>query len=108
MLKLKPEFIDAYLSMHSPVWPEMLEAIRDAGWSNYTIFLRQDGTLVGYFETDDLDRARARMASFEVDARWAAESEHFFDGQQDWLDPVFNLEWQLRASGLKVTPQHPR
>ena len=102
ILRLKPEFIDAYLAMHSPVWPEMLEAIRDAGWSNYTIFLRPDGTLVGYFETDDLDRARVRMASFEVDGRWAAKSRHFFDGPQHWLNPVFNLGAQLRASGLSL------
>jgi len=102
MLKLKPEFIDAYLRMHTPVWPEMLEAIRDAGWSNYTIFLRGDGTLVGYFEADDLDRARARMASFEVDERWAAASLHFFEGQQDWLHPVFNLDTQLRENGLSL------
>ena len=33
----------------------MLTALRDAGWHNYSLFLRDDGLLVGYFVTDDLD-----------------------------------------------------
>ena len=32
----------------------MLEALRDAGWHNYSLFLPDDGLLIGYFLTDDL------------------------------------------------------
>lgn len=96
-LQLKPEFVEEYRRLHSPVWPDMLRAIRDSGWSNYSIFLRPDGLLVGYFETDDPDTARARMASFEVSERWAAQSDHLFLVEQEWLEPVFNLEEQLQG-----------
>jgi L-rhamnose mutarotase len=99
VLQVKPEYIDEYRNRHSPVWPEMLRAIRDAGWSNYSIFMREDGLLTGYFETDDLEEAKARMESFEVNERWAAHSEHLFAGPQQWLMPVFNLEDQLSEIG---------
>ena len=31
----------------------------DTGWHNYSLFLRDDGLLVGYLETDDLAAAQA-------------------------------------------------
>lgn len=96
-LQLKPEFVEEYRRLHSPVWPDMLRAIRDSGWHNYSIFLRPDGLLVGYFETDDPDAARARMTSFEVSERWAARTDHLFQQPQLWLEPVFNLEEQLHG-----------
>jgi L-rhamnose isomerase/sugar isomerase len=42
-----------YVERHRAVWPEMLQAIADAGRRNYSLFLRDDGLLVGYYETDD-------------------------------------------------------
>jgi L-rhamnose mutarotase len=99
LLKVKPEYIAEYRQLHSPVWPDMLRAIRDAGWSNYSIFIRDDGMLVGYFETDDLALAQERMDSFEVNTRWAEASEHLFEGPTEWLSPVFNLDAQLSDIG---------
>ena len=45
--------------------PEMLEALSRHGWRNYSLFLRDDGTLFGYVEVDGtfeaaLARHRAR------------------------------------------------
>jgi L-rhamnose mutarotase len=78
----------------------MLRAIRDAGWANYTIFMRDDGTVVGYMETDDLKLATERMNQSDVSASWAAATSHLFENPQEWLEPVFNLDDQLRAAGL--------
>lgn len=58
----------------------MLDALRKAGWHNYSLFLRDDGLLVGYLETDDFERARADMARTEVNRRWQAEMAGFFEG----------------------------
>ncbi len=41
----------------------MLAALREAGWRNYSLFLREDGLLVGYLETDDFEAAQAAMAA---------------------------------------------
>jgi L-rhamnose mutarotase len=40
---------------HQEIWPAMVEALRSAGISNYSIF-RHGLTLFGYFETDDIEK----------------------------------------------------
>jgi len=49
-----------YIRRHEQVWPEMLAALRETGWTNYSLFLdKNDGTLVGYLETPSLAAAKA-------------------------------------------------
>ena len=103
-LQVKPGHLEAYRTAHAAVWPDMLVALRDTGWSNYSIFVRPDGLVIGYFETPDLDAALAGMARTEVNARWqAAMAEHFEDldvpADQGFLqlDEVFNLDEQLSS-----------
>ena len=97
--------LEEYREAHRHVWPELLEALRDAGWRNYSLFLRDDGTLVGYAESDDLEAAQARVAATEVNTRWQAAMAELFasDGPPDqaWelLPEVFHLEDQLDALG---------
>jgi L-rhamnose mutarotase len=79
-LQVRPERMTEYVERHREVWPEMLQALRDAGWRNYSLFLREDGLLVGYVEADDLASAQAAMAATEVNARWQAEMAPFFAG----------------------------
>jgi L-rhamnose mutarotase len=84
----------------------MLAALKAAGWHNYSLFARDDGLLVGYVESDDLEAARAAMAATEVNARWQAQMAEFFTGLDErrpdegfrLLDEVFNLETQLSRS----------
>ena len=47
-LQVKPDRIDEYRDRHAAVWPEMLRALADTGWHNYSLFLRADGLLIGY------------------------------------------------------------
>ena len=77
-LQVRPERLEEYKLRHAAVWPEMLQALRETGWRNYSLFLRPDGLLVGYLETDDFEAARAGMATREVNARWQAEMAPFF------------------------------
>ena len=69
-----------YAERHRAVWPEMLDALRDTGWRNYSLFLSGDGLLIGYVESDDLMASQAAMAKTEVNARWQAEMAEFFTG----------------------------
>ena len=62
-LQVRPDRMAEYAERHAAVWPEMLEALRDTGWHNYSLFLGADGLLIGYFETDDLEAALAGMAA---------------------------------------------
>lgn len=79
-LSIRPEHVAEYRARHAAVWPEMREALSEAGWHNYSLFLTDDGTLIGYLECDDFDAARQRMAEREVNARWQAEMRTFFAG----------------------------
>jgi|SRR6516162_7235065 L-rhamnose mutarotase len=78
VLQVKPERLEDYKERHRSVWPEMKEALREAGWNNYSLFLRPDGLLVGYLETESFERARAAMAHREVNNRWQREMAGFF------------------------------
>jgi L-rhamnose mutarotase len=80
LLKVKAEHAEEYKRRHEEVWPDMLAALRETGWRNYSLFLRPDGLLVGYFETDDLDAALAGMAARDVNTRWQTEMAPFFEG----------------------------
>lgn len=79
-LKVRPDRIDEYVDRHANVWPEMRAALRDAGWTNYTLFLNSDGTLIGYLEVDDFEMALAAMSTTEINARWQREMAQFFIG----------------------------
>jgi L-rhamnose mutarotase len=79
-LQVRPDRMAEYVRRHQAVWPEMLDALRATGWRNYSLFLRDDGLLIGYVESDDLAASQAAMAETEVNARWQAEMAEFFTG----------------------------
>lgn len=76
--RIRPELLAEYRERHRQVWPEMTDALREAGWTNYSLYLADDGLLVGYLETDDYEAAQQRMAGTDVNARWQAEMRPFF------------------------------
>jgi L-rhamnose mutarotase len=80
LLRVRPDRMDEYKRRHENVWPEMLDALRSAGWANYSLFIDGDGLVVGYVETDDFDAALAAMERTDVNARWQAEMAEFFVG----------------------------
>ena len=79
VLKVKADRLDEYKKQHEQVWPEMLDALQETGWHNYSLFLREDGLLFGYLETPDFEKALAGMAEKDVNARWQAEMAPFFE-----------------------------
>jgi L-rhamnose mutarotase len=97
---VKPERLDEYRARHRAVWEPMLAALRDAGWRNYSLFLRPDGLLVGYVECDDFAAAQRAMERTEVNARWQAEMAPFFelsagarpDTAGERLEEIFRLD----------------
>ncbi len=78
LAQVRPDRLEEYKVRHREVWPEMLAALRETGWTNYSLFLRDDGLLVGYLETPDYQAALKGMASREVNARWQASMAPFF------------------------------
>lgn len=100
LLKIKQDRIAEYREHHKAVWSEMLEALHQNGWTNYSLFLSPDGLLFGYLETQDFEKAVAGMNQTEVNARWQTEMAPFFEGLDGSpadkgllrLDEVFHLD----------------
>lgn len=99
-LQVKPSRMEEYKERHHEVWPEMLAALRETGWHNYSLFLRDDGLLIGYLETPDFSQAINSMSSRAINERWQREMAPFFedsagrhaDKQMRPLLEVFHLD----------------
>ncbi len=98
LLRVRPGMLPEYKRRHERVWPEMLQALTEAGWRNYSLFLRQDGLLIGYLETDNFEESLRLMAATDVNERWQREMKPFFahtEGRADEalerVEEVFHL-----------------
>lgn len=100
VLRVATEHLAEYRRRHADVWAEMQEALRTAGWKNYSLFLRPDGLLVGYVESDiPFEQLQRNMAVTDVNSRWQAEMARFFVGIESTadaamvvLEEVFHLD----------------
>ncbi len=90
MNRLRPEKEAEYRALHSDVWPQVLKILKDAGVSNYSIFLR-DGVLFSYleFEGEDFEAAMEMIAADEVTKKWWAVTGPC----QQPLDTAAKGEW---------------
>ena len=79
-LQVRPDRLDEYVERHRAVWQDMQAALRESGWHNYSLFLRDDGLLIGYVEANGLEAAQQAMAATAVNTRWQAEMTEFFTG----------------------------
>lgn len=93
----------------------MLAELEASGRRNYSLYLAEDSSLFGYYETDDDDAARRYLAGSDIAAEWESEMAPFFvglDGRPDQamtvLTEIFNLEAQLGSSrGTTESVPHP-
>lgn len=115
-LQVKPHRMAEYVERHQAVWPTMLRAIEASGRRNYSLFLRPDGLLIGYYETDDDDASAQALADDPRAAEWEAQAAGFFeslpgtraDQGAPRLVEVFHLEDQLAAlHGARPGRPHP-
>ena len=68
-LVIREEMMDEYIKRHKNVWPELLNLLKEAGVSNYSIFM--DGIdIFGYWECDDLNRTLSIINNSEINKRW--------------------------------------
>jgi len=80
VLGVRPGYEDEYVRRHREIWPEMVEALRSAGISNYSIF-RHGLTLFGYFETDDVEETQRYLAEDATNRRWS-----------EWMAPIMKVD----------------
>lgn len=71
VIRLRPEYEEAYRAAHAAVPVEVLHTITECNIRNYSIFLR-DSVLFGYFEYtgSDFSVDMARMAADPATQKW--------------------------------------
>ncbi len=100
LLQVKKDKIEEYKKHHEAVWPEMLAALRRTGWHNYSLFLRDDGLMFGYFEAaENFQASLDGMAKEEINAKWQEFMSPYFEslsGRPDenmlQLEEVFHTD----------------
>jgi len=92
VLEVRPGYEEEYVRRHDEIWPEMVEALREAGISNYSI-LRHGLTLFGYFESDDIERTQSYLAGSETNRRWS-----------EWMVPIMKVEIDPRTDFPYLLP----
>lgn len=100
LLKVKQDKIAEYKEHHKAVWPEMLDALRRTGWHNYSLYLRDDGLLFGYFEADEnFQMSLDNMSKEAINLKWQEFMGPYFEsisGRPDEnmieLEEVFHLD----------------
>ena len=101
LLKVRQDVIEEYKEHHKAVWPEMLDLLRRSDWHNYSLFMRDDGLMFGYFETTEgFQAALDAMAKDEINTKWQEFMTPYFEGvpglppdqQMLELEEVFHLD----------------
>jgi L-rhamnose mutarotase len=97
VIRLRPEKEAEYRALHADAWPKVLDALRAAHVTNYSIFLR-DGLLFSYLEYvgDDYPADMARVAADETTRRWW----QLTDPCQQPLETAAAGEWWAPAEEL--------
>ncbi len=100
LLKVRQDMMDEYKERHKRVWPRLLEALSRHGWHNFSLFLREDGLLFGYFEAEEsFAKSLEGMATEPANLEWQEYMGQLFEdlgGRPDEsmvkLEHVFFLE----------------
>jgi L-rhamnose mutarotase len=71
-MKLKPGCEAEYRKRHSALWPELKSLLKDAGISNYSIYLDRETNTLFAVQTVENDRGSQELGSYEVVKKWWA------------------------------------
>tara|TARA_B100000686_G_scaffold61589_1_gene66165 strand:+ start:410 stop:733 length:324 start_codon:yes stop_codon:yes gene_type:complete len=80
ILKVRENFIQEYKQHHKNVWPEMKAALQRNGWHNYSLFMRKDGLMFGYFEAEEsFAKSLEGMSKESINNQWQELMSPYFE-----------------------------
>jgi L-rhamnose mutarotase len=88
---------DEYKRRHDEIWPDLVQAIQDAGIRNYSLF-RRGLQVIAYCECHpDVQTAFGRIGATDVNARWSAWFEDVIEDLTDPDGALFSADevWHL-------------
>ena len=106
---LRPGSEDEYKVRHDEIWPEMEAALRESGWTNYSIF-RRGRTIVGYAECHpSVEESMAAIEGNETNARWSRYVADLFSEARDDSGGLLLADevWHLSERPSTESPPDP-
>jgi L-rhamnose mutarotase len=97
-MKLKPGAIEEYKRRHDELWPELARVLREAGISDYSIFLDEATLTLFAVQKQSDGNAAADLKNHPVVKKWWDYMSPLMDVHPDnspvcgGLTPVFHLE----------------
>jgi len=97
-MKLLPGFRDEYKKRHDAIWPELAELLKNAGISNYSIFLDEESGFLFAYQEQTGDSSSQDLGSYEIVKKWWAYMADIMETNKDNspvtvpLEQLFYLE----------------
>ncbi len=82
-LKLKPGMGDEYKKRHDAIWPELSKAIRDAGISDFSIFLDEETGTLFSIQKVTANNTTAELRKTDLMKRWWAHMADIMEVNPD-------------------------
>ena len=91
--ELNPECVESYADAHRNCWPEMRQALIDAGAKDCVTFVYGTSSYL-FYECDDLDESFSKLGRIEANQRWQEMCAPWFAGSFELklAELVFDLE----------------
>ena len=94
-MKLRPGCADEYRRRHAAIWPELLRSLREAGISDYTIWLEpESGTLFARRRMESPEQLK-RLREDPVFRRWQEFMADLLEQNPDGSGPVWRSLQEL-------------
>lgn len=89
-MKIPPENAAEYAKRHDEIWPELVETLKGAGISDYSIFLDEtSGDLFALMHVEDMSRLDELVQLPVMQKWWAAGSDIMdYDGPRPRVNPL--------------------
>ena len=97
-MKLKPGLKDEYKRRHAMIWPELSKLLKEAGISNYSIFLDEETNILFAVQSISGSSNSQDLSKNEIVKKWWAYMAGIMDSNADnspvtkSLETMFHLE----------------
>jgi L-rhamnose mutarotase len=92
LLKVKEGKEEEYRRAHASVWPELIQAAREAGLRNNSTFI-SGRTVINYLEAENAEESFSRLLTTDVKQRWdKAMSELLEAADRPSFEEVFHFD----------------
>ncbi len=96
VIELNEEHVEDYVDIHQNAWPEMLEAIKNAGAKEELLYIYKNLSIV-FFECENLGDLFEKLGKEPIVDKWNATVTPWFKNEPVTLEKIFDLNQQLQG-----------